>query len=98
VAVLHPGRLEGEDEQSRTRVGQGRDSPTFGELLLGSQALEASDVEEEVERAQVARCQVRHVTDHEAGAAVAPSAGRVDGAWTKSMPTACHPLVASSQV
>ena len=83
--------LEGEEEQGRTWVGQGSDSSALGELLIRVHALEASS------RGRSGRCPIRpmpapYVADHEAGAGVAPSAGRPDRTRTVSMPTASTPV------
>jgi hypothetical protein len=64
----HPGRSEGEHQQRGFGVGQGRDTVALRVTLLGIETLEAADVEEEVERAQIGRRQVRHVP-HDVGGA-----------------------------
>lgn len=73
-----PGRLEGEHQQRRIRVGQRRDTTRLGQPLLGVQAVEAPDVEEEVVGIQPEGRQVRHVADHEGGAGGAPARRRSD--------------------
>src|SRR2546430_16463859 len=55
-------------------------STLFPYTTLFRSALEAADIEEEVEHAQVCRREVRHVAHHEGGAGDGPSVRRVDRA------------------
>jgi hypothetical protein len=71
--------LEGQDEQRCSGSGQFGDPVADGAPLFGGEALQAADVEEEVECAQPGSGQGGHVADYEPCPRDVPAGGCFDG-------------------